>query len=158
MPAFTGLGAPYWDMYARGAIVGLTRGVNRNHIIRASLESIAYQTKDLIEAMVKDTNININNLRVDGGASRNNFIMQFQSDLLQNKVSRPKITEVTALGAAFLAGLAVGFWKDKDELIINCKNEEQFYPKKEKDHMEKLYKGWKKAVTKSMDWEEAESI
>lgn len=158
VPAFTGLGAPYWDMYARGAIVGLTRGVNRNHIIRASLESIAYQTKDLIEAMREDTKMSINNLRVDGGASKNNFIMQFQSDLLQNKVSRPQITEVTALGAAFLAGLAVGFWKDKDELIRNCKNEDDFYPKRDKSYMEKLYRGWKKAVTKSMDWEELESI
>ena len=158
VPAFTGLGAPYWDMYTRGAIVGLTRGVNRNHIIRASLEAIAYQTKDLIEAMREDTNISINNLRVDGGASKNNFIMQFQADLLQNKVSRPQITEVTALGAAFLAGLAVGFWKDKDELIQNCKNEDDFYPKRDKNYMEKLYRGWKKAVTKSMDWEELESI
>ena len=158
VPAFTGLGAPYWDMYARGAIVGLTRGVNRNHIIRASLEAIAYQTKDLIEAMREDTNISINNLRVDGGASKNNFIMQFQADLLQNRVSRPQITEVTALGAAFLAGLAVGFWKDKDELIQNCKDEDDFYPNKDKNYMEKLYRGWKKAVTKSMDWEELESI
>lgn len=158
VPAFTGLGAPYWDMYARGAIVGLTRGVNRNHIIRASLEAIAYQTKDLIEAMREDTNISINNLRVDGGASKNNFIMQFQADLLQNKVSRPQITEVTALGAAFLAGLAVGFWKDKDELIQNWKDEDDFYPQKDKNYTEKLYKGWKKAVKKSMDWEELESI
>jgi len=108
--------------------------------------------------MIEDTNMSINNLRVDGAASKNNFIMQFQSDLLQNMVSRPQITEVTALGAAFLAGLAVGFWKDKDKLIQNCKNEDDFYPKRDKSYMEKLYRGWKKAVTKSMDWEELESI
>ena len=116
VPAFVGLGSPHWDMYARGTIIGLTRGSNRNHIIRAALESIAYQSKDLIEAMKEDSGISINSLKVDGGAVSNNFLMQFQSDILNMRVLRPKITETTALGAAFLAGLAVKFWEDKEEI------------------------------------------
>lgn len=116
VPAFVGLGAPYWDMYARGTMVGLTRGVNKNHIIRAALESIAYQSRDVLEAMEEDSNLDLKELRVDGGAVENNFLMQFQSDILGVKVHRPKIIETTALGAAYLAGLAVGFWSDKDEI------------------------------------------
>ena len=116
VPAFVGLGSPYWDMYARGTIVGLTRGSNKNHIIRAALESIAYQSKDLINAMKEDSGIDINSLKVDGGATANNFLMQFQSDILNTKVLRPEIIETTALGAAYLAGLAVGFWKNKEEI------------------------------------------
>ncbi|CUN53341.1 Glycerol kinase [Sarcina ventriculi] len=116
VPAFVGLGAPYWDMYARGTIVGLTRGTNKNHIIRAALESIAYQTKDVLDAMVDEVKEDIKCIKVDGGASKNKFLMQFQSDIVGKKVIRPIITETTALGAAYLAGLAVGFWKDKDEI------------------------------------------
>lgn len=156
VPAFVGLGAPYWDMYARGAIVGLTRGTHRNHIIRASLESIAYQTRDVLTAMEDDTEMYIKELRVDGGASKNNFLMQFQSDLLQSIVQRPVITESTALGAAFLAGLAVGFWKDKKEIAERWALDKEFFPMKGTAEMDKLYKGWKKAVTRSMDWEEQE--
>ena len=116
VPAFTGLGAPYWDMYARGTILGLTRGANRNHIIRAALESIAYQSRDLMDAMEEDSGCRLNSIKVDGGASRNNFLMQFQADITGTKVIRPIITETTALGAAYLAGLAVGFWKSKEEI------------------------------------------
>ncbi|MDO5095274.1 MAG: glycerol kinase GlpK [Peptostreptococcaceae bacterium] len=154
VPAFVGLGAPYWDMYARGAIVGLTRGTNRNHIIRASLEAIAYQTKDVLEAMQEDTGIQIQSLKVDGGASQNNFLMQFQSDLLQTEVTRPTVSESTALGAAFLAGLASGFWENKEEIKTKYQTQKEFSPQRSASEMEKLYKGWRKAVTKAMDWEE----
>ena len=116
VPAFVGLGAPYWDMYARGTIFGLTRGTNKNHIIRAALESIAYQSKEVMETMEKESNIKIKRLKVDGGASRNKLLMQFQSDIMNIEVSRPIITETTALGAAYLAGLAVGYWSDKEEI------------------------------------------
>lgn len=150
VPAFTGLGAPYWDMYARGAIVGLTRGVNRNHIIRATLESIAYQTKDIIEAMVDDSGINLTALKVDGGASSNNFLMQFQSDILNVNIERPDVTETTALGAAYLAGLAVGFWKSKGEIVQNWSINRKFRPDMNEEIREKLYNGWKKAVTRTM--------
>ncbi len=150
VPAFTGLGAPYWDMYARGAIVGLTRGVNRNHIIRATLESIAYQTKDIIEAMVDDSGINLTALKVDGGATSNNFLMQFQSDILNVNIERPDVTETTALGAAYLAGLAVGFWKSKGEIIQNWNIERKFKPEMNEEAREKLYSGWLKAVKRTM--------
>ncbi|GAA0071261.1 glycerol kinase GlpK [Clostridium sardiniense] len=154
VPAFVGLGAPYWDMYARGAILGLTRGSNRNHLIRAALESIAYQTKDVLDAMVSDTNCEVNVLSVDGGASRNKFLMQFQSDLIGKNVEKPIIVETTALGAAYLAGLSVGFWKDKEEIkSMKCIGE-TFMPKASKDDMDKYYTGWQKAVKRSMDWEE----
>ncbi|HHZ01549.1 MAG TPA: glycerol kinase GlpK [Tissierellia bacterium] len=146
VPAFTGLGAPYWDMYARGAIVGLTRGANRNHIIRAALESIAYQTKDVIEAMIEDSGINLTLLKVDGGASANNFLMQFQSDILNVNIERPEITETTALGAAYLAGLAVGFWKSKGEIIQNWNINKKFKPIMTEEERDRLYTGWKKAV------------
>ena len=150
VPAFTGLGAPYWDMYARGAIVGLTRGAGRNHIIRATLESIAYQTKDVIDAMIDDSKINLTVLKVDGGASANNFLMQFQSDILNVNIERPDITETTALGAAYLAGLAVGFWKSKGEVIQNWSMNRKFKPEMNDDERYKLYSGWKKAVERAM--------
>jgi glycerol kinase len=150
VPAFTGLGAPYWDMYARGAIVGLTRGAGRNHIIRATLESIAYQTKDIIEAMIEDSGINLTVLKVDGGASANNFLMQFQSDILNVNIERPEITETTALGAAYLAGLATGFWKSKGEVIQNWSMNKKFKPAINDDERNRLYSGWKKAVKKAM--------
>lgn len=146
VPAFTGLGAPYWDMYARGAIVGLTRGAGRNHIIRATLESVAYQTKDVIEAMIDDSGINLTVLKVDGGASANNFLMQFQSDILNVNIERPDITETTALGAAYLAGLATGFWKSKGEVIQNWNMNRKFKPEMDDNERNRLYEGWKKAV------------
>ncbi|MGL5870525.1 MAG: glycerol kinase GlpK [Clostridium chrysemydis] len=153
VPAFVGLGAPYWDMYARGAVLGLTRGANRNHLIRASLEAIAYQTKEVIDAMASDLGSELNVLSVDGGASRNKFLMQFQSDIIGRKVQKPIIIETTALGAAYLAGLAVGFWKDKQEIKeMQCIGE-TFEPEMEKEEVDKLFKGWKKAVKRSMEWE-----
>lgn len=154
VPAFTGLGAPYWDMYARGAILGLTRGTNRNHIIRASLESIAYQTKDVIDAMVEDTGMDLKELKVDGGASSNGFLLQFQSDILGKKVRRPLIRETTALGAAYLAGLAVGFWESKDEIKDKWNIDTEYKCNLDDETAEKLYKGWKKAVVRAKDWEE----
>ena len=152
VPAFTGLGAPHWDMYARGAIVGLTRGTNRNHIIRATLESIAYQTKDVIEAMIEDSGINLTALKVDGGATSNNFLMQFQSDILNVNIERPEVTETTALGAAYLAGLAVGFWKSKGEISQYWSINRKFKPVMDEEKRNTLYKGWKKAVGRSKDW------
>lgn len=146
VPAFVGLAAPHWDMYARGTILGLTRGSNKNHIIRATLESIAYQTKDVLEAMGQDSSIDLKVLKVDGGASVNNFLMQFQSDLLDVRVFRPSCIETTAKGAAYLAGLAVGFWKDKEEILKTIKEDKVFYPSKDRQKMNDLYKGWKKAV------------
>ncbi|PTH25069.1 glycerol kinase GlpK [Staphylococcus arlettae] len=146
VPAFVGLGTPYWDAEARGAIFGLTRGTEKEHFIRATLESLCYQTRDVLEAMEKDSDIKVNNLRVDGGAVKNNFIMQFQSDLLHVEVERPEINETTALGAAYLAGLAVGFWESKDEIANRWKLEKSFNPEMEEAESTKLYKGWKKAV------------
>lgn len=156
IPAFVGLGAPYWDMYARGTIVGLTRGTNKNHIIRAALESIAYQTKDVLDAMVDEVKEDIKCIKVDGGASKNKFLMQFQSDIVGKKVIRPIITETTALGAAYLAGLAVGFWKDKDEISKFWYSSEEFNPNLDEEKREKYCKGWKKAVYRSKDWIEEE--
>lgn len=154
VPAFTGLGAPYWDMYARGAIVGLTRGAKKEHIIRATLESIAYQTKDVLEAMQNDSGMKLKALKVDGGASNNNFLMQFQSDILNVKIDRPKIVETTALGAAYLAGLAVGFFKSKEDIKKKWICDREFSPKMDEEKREKNYKGWKKAVERSLAWEE----
>lgn len=156
VPAFVGLGAPYWDMYARGTIVGLTRGTNKNHIIRAALESIAYQTKDVLDAMVDEVKEDIKCIKVDGGASKNKFLMQFQSDIVGKKVIRPIITETTGLGAAYLAGLAVGFWKDKDEISKFWYSSEEFNPNLDEEKREKYCKGWKKAVYRSKDWIEEE--
>ncbi len=153
VPAFTGLGAPYWDMYARGAIFGLTRGSRKEHIIRATLESIAYSTKDVLEAMEKDSGLSLRKLRADGGASENNFLMQFQADILGIEVERPLIVETTALGAAFLAGLAVGYWKDKEELKEIWRCEKCFQPNMLNTDREKLYTGWKKAVDRVKNWE-----
>ena len=146
VPAFVGLGTPYWDAEARGAIFGLTRGTEKEHFIRATLESLCYQTRDVLEAMEKDSGIKVNNLRVDGGAVKNNFIMQFQSDILNVGVERPEISETTALGAAYLAGLAVGFWDSKDEIANRWKLDKQFNPDMVEQEREKHYKGWKKAV------------
>ncbi len=144
VPAFTGLGAPYWDPYARGAIFGLTRGANRNHIIRATLESIAYQTRDVLDAMQADSGERLKALRVDGGAVANNFLMQFQSDILGTPVERPEVRESTALGAAYLAGLAVGFWSNLDELQSKATIERVFKPGIETTERNFKYEGWKK--------------
>ena len=152
VPAFTGLGAPYWDMYARGCIVGLTRGVNRAHIARSVLEAIAYQMTDLLEAMEDDSGITFTELRVDGGASVSDILLQIQSDMIRTIVDRPKTVETTALGAAYLAGLAVGYWKDRDEIAQNREIEKIFTPQMEKSHRDELYKGWKRAVERSRDW------
>jgi len=152
VPAFAGLGAPYWDMYARGAIFGLTRGSSKSHIIRATLESLAYQTRDVLSAMENDSSVKLKELNVDGGACANNLLMQFQSDILGVKVNRPKVIETTALGAACLAGLAVGFYK-KEKLAKSKKPDAVFTPTMEKAKREKLYKGWQKAVKRTMDWE-----
>jgi glycerol kinase len=149
VPAFAGLGAPYWDMYARGAIVGLTRGANRNHIVRATLESIAFQTRDVLQAMEDDSGIRLKTLRVDGGAVANNFLMQFQSDILGVPVDRPVEPETTALGAAFLAGLAVGFWNDKSEISAKWSIDRTFVPSMADDLREQKYAGWKDAVARS---------
>ncbi len=154
VPAFVGLGSPYWDMYARGIMVGLTRGSNKNHIIRAALESIAYQSKDLIEAMKEDSGLELKSLKVDGGAVANNFLMQFQADIINANVLRPEIIETTALGAAYLAGLAVGFWKNKEDIKKNWKLDKEFEPNLSEELRTKYFKGWKKAVEKAKNWEE----
>lgn len=152
VPAFAGLGAPYWDMYARGAIFGLTRGSEKGHIIRATLESLAYQTRDVLDAMEKDSGVPLAALRVDGGASANNLLMQFQSDILKTKVERPKIIETTALGAAYLAGLATGFWT-KEDITKGWQIDKTFKSKMKAAERKKLYSGWQKAVKRSMNWE-----
>ena len=154
IPAFTGLGAPYWDMYARGAIVGITRGTKREHIIRAAQESIAYQSLDLVKAMEKDTGIQLSVLNADGGASRDAFLMQFQADILDKKVQRPIVKETTALGAAYLAGLATGLWNSREELKTGDWCDTVFTPDMDSDRREKLVKGWHKAVGRSLDWAE----
>ena len=154
VPAFTGLGAPHWDMYARGAIVGITRGTRREHIIRAAQESIAYQSMDLADAMQKDTGAKLSELRVDGGASRDTFLMQFQADMLNCPVKRPVVRETTALGAAYLAGLAVGFWKDQEELKRLWQCDVTFLPRMDEARREKCRRGWEKAVGRSLDWAE----
>ena len=154
VPAFTGLGAPYWDMYARGAILGLTRGTKKEHVIRATLESIAYQTKDVLEAMQQDAKLALKFLKVDGGASNNDFLMQFQSDILNVNIDRPKVVETTALGAAYLAGLAVGFYESKDAIKEQWKVASVFNPKISEDDRDKLYRGWNKAVGRTLSWED----
>lgn len=152
VPAFTGLGAPYWDMYARGCIVGLTRGVNRAHIARSVLEAITYQMTDLLEAMKSDSGIDFTELRVDGGASVSDIMLQIQADMIRCSVNRPKTVETTALGAAYLAGLAVGFWKDKEEIQNNRAVERVFTPQMSQERRDELYSGWKKAVECSKGW------
>ena len=154
VPAFTGLGAPYWDMYARGCLVGLTRGTRREHIIRAAQESIAYQVADLVAAMEKDTGLPLSALRADGGASRDAFLLQFQADILDRPVLRPVIRETTALGAACLAGLAVGVWKDREEIRALWKEDARFSPALPAPRREELLRGWHKAVGRSLDWAE----
>ena len=154
VPAFTGLGAPYWDMYARGCIVGLTRGVNRAHIARAVLEAITLQVKDLLLAIDEDSGIELAELRVDGGASVSNIMMQIQSNMIGTYVNRPKTVETTALGAAYLAGLAVGVWKDLEEIETNREVDRVFVPEMDKDTRDKIYKGWLKAVERAKSWEE----
>ena len=149
VPAFAGLGAPYWDMYARGTITGLTRGSNKNHIVRAALESIAYQSNDLLTAMVADSGLDIISMRVDGGAAANEFLMQFQADISNINIIRPKNPEATALGAAFLAGIAVGFWKDKSELLNIPAEATGFSPTIKQDKRNELLNGWKNAVFKT---------
>ena len=148
VPAFTGLGAPYWDMSARGAILGLTRGAGRNHIIRAALESIAYQTADVLRAMEEDTGIPLRELRVDGGASANNFLMQFQADIVDRPLYRPKIRETTALGAAYLAGLATGVWGSLEDIWRSWTIDRLYQPAMEEKERERLLKGWHEAVSR----------
>ena len=152
VPAFTGLGAPYWDQYARGTIVGLTRGVNRNHLIRATLESLAYQSTDVLQAMEADSGIHLSALQVDGGASRSNILMQFQADIINAPVLRPACVETTAMGASYLAGLAVGFWSDKEEIKKNRTLDRTFEPVMSEEIREELLAGWHKAVKCSFGW------
>jgi glycerol kinase len=154
VPAFSGLGAPHWDMYARGTIVGLTRSTNKNHIIRAALESIAYQTKDVVDTMTEESGIDLKILKVDGGATNNRFLMQFQADILNKEIERPQVYETTALGAAYLAGLAVGFWESFDEIVkINTINS-KYTPSMSEKKSENYYQNWKRALEKSKAWVE----
>jgi glycerol kinase len=154
VPAFVGLGAPYWDMYARGAIFGLTRDTGKDHIIKATLESLAYQTKDILKAMEEDAGIKLAMLKVDGGACANNILMQFQADILNTPVERPEVIESTAMGAAYLAGIQIGLWK-KEDIIRSRKIQRTFTPAMDEGNRHKLYSGWKKAVKRSMQWVES---
>lgn len=157
VPAFTGLGAPYWNPYARGIITGLTRGASKEHFIRATLESLAYQTQEVIEAMEKDSGVALTGLRVDGGACANNFLMQFQADILDKRVLRPECIETTALGAAYLAGLAVGFWKDQEDIRSNWALERTFEPVMTREVRKERMRGWKRAVRAALAWSEEEA-
>ncbi len=148
VPAFTGLGAPYWDAYARGAVFGLSRGTSNAHFVRATLESLAYQSLDVIRAMEEDAGITVKSLKVDGGASANNFLMQFQADILNGKIVRPVVAETTALGAAYLAGLSVGYYADVDEIKSNWQVDKEYLPSFDDDRREKLYKGWRDCVSR----------
>jgi glycerol kinase len=152
VPAFVGLGAPHWDPHARGAILGLTRGVNRSHLVRAAIESIAFQTKEVVDCMVHDSRIGLTELRVDGGAAANSLLCQFQADLLGIPIKRPKVLESTALGAAYLAGLAVGFWGSKEEISAHWSVGREFFPQMSKDKRRKLVIGWERAVARSKSW------
>ena len=152
VPAFTGLGAPHWDQYARGTITGITRGVNKYHIIRATLDSLCYQTNDVLKAMKADSGIDLTSLKVDGGASANNYLMQTQSDILNLTVKRPKCVETTAMGAAYLAGLAVGYWKDKEEVVKNWEIDKTFTPDIPDEKREEMISGWDRAVKCSYGW------
>ncbi|MBA2487720.1 MAG: glycerol kinase GlpK [Chloroflexi bacterium] len=154
VPAFVGLGAPYWDQYARGLIIGLTRGSTIEHIARATVDSMAYQTREVLEAMQADSGVTLKELKVDGGAVVNNDLMQFQADILGVPVERPVVSETTALGAAYLAGLAVGFWKDTSDVANNWALDRRFDPSMDESRRERLFAGWKKAVQRSLDWEE----
>lgn len=155
IPAFAGLGAPYWDMYARGAIFGLTRDTGKDHLIKATLESLAYQTKDILSAMEEDAGVRLKSLKVDGGACANNILMQFQADILDTEVERPEVIESTAMGAAYLAGMHTGLWK-KETIVSNRNIQRKFIPAMESAVRDKLYKGWKKAVKRTMNWLEEE--
>ena len=150
VPAFVGLAAPYWNTQARGALVGITRGIGRAHLARAALEAICYQTRDIVEAMQKDTGITVSCLRVDGGAVKNNFLMQFQADILGVPIERSKVIETTALGPAYLAGLSTGYWKNLGEIKKHWKLDKRFEPRIKKDQRENLYLGWKQAVKRVM--------
>ena len=152
VPAFTGLGAPHWDMFARGMLIGITRGTKRSHIIRACLEAIAYQSKDLLDAISKDAGVEFPELRVDGGASANDFLMQFQADIIGKPVCRPVIRETTALGAAYLAGLAVQFWSSQEELKELGHIEKTYLPKMEESERSRLLRGWHRAVERAKNW------
>lgn len=152
VPAFVGLGAPYWDPYARGAVLGITRGVNKNHLVRATLESMAYQTRDLIQVMEKDTGQDLIALKVDGGASANDFLLRFQSDILGRSVLRPKCVETTSLGAAYLAGLACGYWDSRDDILANWQMDQEFRPDMEASKRDLLLAGWEKAVARVLGW------
>ena len=156
VPAFTGLGAPHWDAYARGAILGLTRGVNKYHIIRATLDSLCYQTNDVLEAMKADLGQEIKRLKADGGASANNYLLQTQADLTGVQVDRPFCVETTAMGAAYLAGLAVGFWKNKEEIARSWKADRSFFPEIEEELRGRMLRGWQKAVRCSYGWAKEE--
>ena len=157
VPAFTGLGAPYWNPYAKGTVVGITRGCQKEHFIRATLESVAYQTYDVLKAMEEDIGVSFNELKVDGGASANNFLMKFQADIIPAKVLRPSCIETTALGAAYLAGLAVGYWKDKEEIIKNWELGQSFLPDMTKEKRKELLFGWKRAVKTALTYAEFEN-
>lgn len=152
VPAFTGLGAPHWDQYARGTIVGITRGVNKYHIIRATLESLAYQVNDVLVAMKADSGIDLAALKVDGGASANDFLMQTQANIINAPVNRPQCVETTAMGAAYLAGLAVGYWESKEDVIKNWAIDQTFEPKIDDEQRSKMIKGWNKAVKSAYGW------
>ncbi|MGD8552516.1 MAG: FGGY-family carbohydrate kinase, partial [Anaerolineales bacterium] len=152
VPAFSGLFAPYWRSDARGVMVGLTRYINKGHILRAALEATAYQTRDVLEAMVRDSGVDLEVLKVDGGMVHNDLLMQFQADILAAPVVRPEVTETTSLGAAYAAGLAVGFWKDLDELRDYWKEEKRWTPAMDSSRREKLYSGWNRAVERTFDW------
>lgn len=154
VPAFTGLGAPYWDPYARGAVFGLTRGTSRAHLVRATVESLAYQARDVIQAMEQDAKVRLNTLKVDGGASANNFLMQFQANLLDSRVVRPSCIETTALGAAYLAGLSTGFWNDAGQIEKNWKEERSFLPDMREEERERLLRGWSRSVGCVRSWAE----
>ena len=151
VPAFAGLGAPYWDMYARGAIFGLTRDTGKDHIIKATLESLAYQTKDVLNAMQEDSGLRLKSLKVDGGACANNILMQFQADILGTEVDRPEVIESTAMGAAYLAAIHIGLWK-KEDIEKNRRIEKCFKPLMDEATRKKLYDGWTKAVKRTMGW------
>jgi glycerol kinase len=153
VPAFVGLGAPYWDATARGAVFGLTRGSNRNHLVRAALESIAYQVRDVVEAMKEDTGINFEEIKVDGGAAANNFLMQFQADMMGIKVVRPKVIETTAMGAAFFAGLTESYWGSQAEITKLWQVDRVFESTIDEDNRHRRYMAWKKAVARALDWE-----
>jgi len=152
VPAFVGLGAPYWDQYARGIMVGITRGTKKEHFIRATVESLAYQTYDVLKAMEEDSKIELKALKVDGGACANNFLMQFQSDILNVQVDRPEVIETTALGAAYLAGIAAGYWKDRNDVAKNWALSKNFNPVMDEQNRTRLLEGWHDAVKRSMGW------